>query len=283
MRFVAALLFWLLTTAALAVAVPAMWAQHNVVDEDGYAALARRRPPSDPLQDAMAVRADQPAGLLARQQRLRRQPRSGARCGDGLHAQSGLPRPVRDRPTGSCTAGCSPTPRGSPTTSGRWEIDLSPMLADSSFQQTLQDFGISAPSTLEVPLTDNAPDSLRPGSAAPAGHVGAVGQRRRRDRHGRLRAADARRRPSTRQSACRAGCFGAARGCGRVGRHRGGSRQRRRCAGRHHRRHPQIADAMVGHADRQPAPVAEPDAGRRRRAGGLRRHRLDAGRSAPSE
>ena len=25
---------------------------------------------------------------------------------------------------------------------GRWEVDLSPMLADSSFQQTLQDFGI---------------------------------------------------------------------------------------------------------------------------------------------
>ena len=39
----------------------------------------------------------------------------------------------------------------------------SPMLADSSFQQTLQDFGIQAPSTLTVPLTENASDSLRPG------------------------------------------------------------------------------------------------------------------------
>jgi hypothetical protein len=47
--------------------------------------------------------------------------------------------------------------------SGRWEVDLSPMLADSSFQQTLSDFGISAPSTLSVPMTDSAPDSLRPG------------------------------------------------------------------------------------------------------------------------
>ena len=41
MRFVAALLFWLVTTVLLAAAVPAMWAQRNVVSEDGYAALGR--------------------------------------------------------------------------------------------------------------------------------------------------------------------------------------------------------------------------------------------------
>jgi hypothetical protein len=47
--------------------------------------------------------------------------------------------------------------------SGGAEVDLSPMLADTSFQQTLQDFGIQPPSTLSVPLTENASDSLRPG------------------------------------------------------------------------------------------------------------------------
>jgi hypothetical protein len=47
--------------------------------------------------------------------------------------------------------------------SGRWQIDLSPMLSDSSFRQTLQQFGIEAPSTLEVPLTENLSDSVRPG------------------------------------------------------------------------------------------------------------------------
>jgi len=31
---------WVLTTAALGVAVPAAWAQHNVIDEAGYATLA---------------------------------------------------------------------------------------------------------------------------------------------------------------------------------------------------------------------------------------------------
>ena len=54
MRFVAALLFWLVTTAALAVAVPANWAQHNVVDEAGYVSLARQAATERPLQDAMA-------------------------------------------------------------------------------------------------------------------------------------------------------------------------------------------------------------------------------------
>jgi hypothetical protein len=37
------------------------------------------------------------------------------------------------------------------------------MLSDSSFQQTLADFGIKAPSSLTVPLTENVSDSVRPG------------------------------------------------------------------------------------------------------------------------
>ena len=37
------------------------------------------------------------------------------------------------------------------------------MLSDSSFQQTLADFGIKAPQTLKIPLTENVSESLRPG------------------------------------------------------------------------------------------------------------------------
>jgi hypothetical protein len=37
------------------------------------------------------------------------------------------------------------------------------MLSDSSFQQTLSSFGIQAPRTLAIPLTENVSDSLRPG------------------------------------------------------------------------------------------------------------------------
>ena len=55
---------------------------------------------------------------------------------------------------------------------GRWTIDLAPMLADSSFQQTLTDFGIKAPSTLAIPLTENVSNSLRPGQLRPVAQWG---------------------------------------------------------------------------------------------------------------
>jgi hypothetical protein len=44
---------------------------------------------------------------------------------------------------------------------GRWVVDLAPMLADSSFQQTLSNFNVDVPDTLTVPVT--ASDDLRPG------------------------------------------------------------------------------------------------------------------------
>ena len=40
MRSLLAALLWLVTTALLAVTVPALWAQQNVVSVDGYAELA---------------------------------------------------------------------------------------------------------------------------------------------------------------------------------------------------------------------------------------------------
>ena len=40
MRFLLAALLWLITTALLVVTVPALWAQHTLVDRDGYTAFA---------------------------------------------------------------------------------------------------------------------------------------------------------------------------------------------------------------------------------------------------
>ena len=54
MRFLTALMLWLVTTAALAVAVPAVWAQQTIVSEGGYAALAASAAEDARLQDAMA-------------------------------------------------------------------------------------------------------------------------------------------------------------------------------------------------------------------------------------
>ena len=47
--------------------------------------------------------------------------------------------------------------------SGRWPIDLAPMLTDTSFQQTLRQLQYRAAVDAEVPLTENVADALRPG------------------------------------------------------------------------------------------------------------------------
>src|ERR1700757_1302545 len=54
LRFAVTVLLWLLTTAALAVAVPAAWGQTHVVDVDGYTAMAKRASSDPALQAAVA-------------------------------------------------------------------------------------------------------------------------------------------------------------------------------------------------------------------------------------
>ncbi len=54
MRFVATVFLWLVTTVALAAAIPAMWAQKNIVDANGYAAFAQSAAKDPKLQQAMA-------------------------------------------------------------------------------------------------------------------------------------------------------------------------------------------------------------------------------------
>ncbi|MBB5161821.1 hypothetical protein [Mycobacterium sp. AZCC_0083] len=162
MRFVAALLMWVLTTAALAVAVPAAWAQHNVIDEAGYATLATSAAKDPAVQSAMAAELTSQLVTLAANSGYDVRPdllsgaataytRSAAFPGQFAQANRIVHRWLFTDIVQTSDA------------SGRWQIDLSPMLADSSFQETLRDFGIRAPSTLVVPLTENVSDSLRPG------------------------------------------------------------------------------------------------------------------------
>ena len=162
MRFVAALLFWLLTTAALAAAIPAAWAQKNVVDESGYASLAQQAARDPRLQSAMAseltdqlVTVASDSGYDVSTSLLSGAATSYTRS-SAFPGQFATANRIAHRWMFTDTVAQSDE-------SGRWEVDLSPMLSDSSFQQTLQDFGIAPPSTLSVPLTENAPDSLRPG------------------------------------------------------------------------------------------------------------------------
>lgn len=171
MRFVTTVLLWLLTTVALAVAVPTSWAQHNVVDRNGYSVLATSAGKDPQVQQAMS---DELTAQL-----LKLAANSGYDVNDDL-----LRGATRAYTSGSAFPGQFAlanqlvhrwlfTDAASQTdASGRWEVDLSPMLSDSSFQQTLADFGIKAPSSLTIPLTQNVSDSVRPGQLRDAAKWG---------------------------------------------------------------------------------------------------------------
>jgi hypothetical protein len=170
-RFVAALLFWLLTTVALAVAVPSMWAQHNVVDEGGYVALAQATATEQPMQDAMASELTDQLMTLAGNSGYDVSPDLMSGAATSYTRSAAFPGQFasvnRIAHRWMFTDLVSQSDE-----SGRWEIDLSPILTDTSFQQTLRDFGINPPSTLTVPLTENVSDSVRPGQLSQLGTWG---------------------------------------------------------------------------------------------------------------
>ena len=165
MRLLAAFLLWVLATVALAVAVPATWAQHNLVDRDGYSALATSAAKDPAVQQAMAAALTSQLMTLSANagyssadvnETLLNGAARAYTSGDSFPGQFALANQIAHRWLFTDSVGVSDA-------SGRWEIDLSPMLADSSFQQTLADFGIKAPQTLQIPLTQNISESLRPG------------------------------------------------------------------------------------------------------------------------
>ena len=141
MRFLATLLMWLVTTILLALAVPAAWVQQHLVDADGYAALAQKAAGTSQLQSAMAAEL---GGQLKK-----------TVTGTGYDVST-------DQLTAAASiyTGSSPFPNqfaqanrlahrwlftntvSGTDASGRWQLDLTPMLADSSFRNSLNAFGI---------------------------------------------------------------------------------------------------------------------------------------------
>lgn len=157
MRFLTAALFWLLTTATLAVTLPTAWAQCNLIDADGYARLAQRAAAQPALQAAVAAELSSQTVRLIRAQ--------------GFPLD---PSPVREA-AAEYTAGPS-FPRQfvqvnsdghewllSGTDTGPWEIDIVPMLRDKAFAQLLSDYHIALPASMTIPLTPTSTEVARPG------------------------------------------------------------------------------------------------------------------------
>lgn len=159
LRATATVVLWLLTTVLLAAAVPAVWTQQNLVDRDGYAALAQRAATKPELQTAMAGELTAQVGRLGGSDSTvvsgiaRAYTASSSFPGEFAQANAFAHRWLFTDTVGS-----------SVDSQGRWVIDFAPMLSDVAFAQTLRDYDISVPSSVPIPLTDSAPAALRPGS-----------------------------------------------------------------------------------------------------------------------
>ena len=164
MRSVATVLCWLVATVALAVAIPAGWAQRNLIDNDGYAAVASSAARDPALQNAMA-------SLLTTQTLT-------------LASDRGynLPEPVVRGVVTSYIASLSFPGQFADAnrlahrwlftdavqqSGDRWTIDVAPMLSNLSIIQTMNDRGIPLPSSVRVPLTSDTVQTLRPGELRP--------------------------------------------------------------------------------------------------------------------
>lgn len=164
MRFLAALLFWLIATVLLAVAVPAMWAQHTVVSEDGYAELAATAARDPRLQEAMAAELTTQITELAAANgynlgntQLIRGVTSAYTANEGFGGQFAQANRIGHR-----WMFTDSVPRDQ-SSGDRWLVDIAPMLSDDSLRQTLGNLNLDVPETLTVPITVPESSSLRPG------------------------------------------------------------------------------------------------------------------------
>ncbi|MFI5506821.1 hypothetical protein ACIA48_05075 [Mycobacterium sp. NPDC051804] len=164
MRFVTTMLLWLVTTVLLAVAVPTMWAQRNVVSEDGYAALAAAAAHDPKLQRAMASEltaqirsfaATNGYGTLNTE--LVHNVVTAYTGNDGFPGQFAQANRIAHRWMFTDSI------RSEGDSGNRWLVDIAPMLNDPSIKETLGDLDLDVPQTLTVPITVPESSALRPG------------------------------------------------------------------------------------------------------------------------
>lgn len=155
MRFIATLLMWLLATAALAVAVPATWLQHTVVDRAGYAELARTAAENPQLQAAMAGEiTTQVTNQYSVNETAVRTAARAYTASNAFPGQFAALNELAHR--WMFTEGVEQTGAG-------WVVDIGPLLNDSSIKDPLANIGVEVPQSLTVPISTDLPDNVRPG------------------------------------------------------------------------------------------------------------------------
>ncbi|GFG52715.1 hypothetical protein CQY20_01680 [Mycolicibacterium agri] len=164
MRFVGALLFWVLTTAALAASVPATWAQRNLVSENGYAALAASAAEDPRLQKAMAAELTAQITEIASDNGYEVTNTDLIRgVTDAYTTNPGFPGQFSQANRIAHRWMFTDAVRRDDGSGDRWLVDVAPMLNDPSIRQTLGNLNLEVPQRLEVPITVPEDSSLRPG------------------------------------------------------------------------------------------------------------------------
>ncbi|WP_205876253.1 hypothetical protein [Mycobacterium camsae] len=161
MRFLVTVLCWLIATAGLAASIPLAWTQANVVDEDGYAALAEQAARDPALQSAMASELATRAMALISEQGGRRVDSSTVHdVAAAFTAGSAFPPLfVQVNRAAHSWLFSAPQPGGNE----QWVIDVAPMLKDTGIQQQLATYNVQVPATLKVPVTVPADQPVRQG------------------------------------------------------------------------------------------------------------------------
>lgn len=146
---------WLVATSALMVAVPAGWAQRNVVDEGGYAVLAEQAAHDRTLQSAMAAELATRAMKLINERTGGQTPVDSATVHNGAAAFTAGPSfpPLFAQVNRAAHAWLFSAPQSQ--SGDQWVIDIAPMLKDTSIQQTLDTYNVKVPDTLKVPVTES--------------------------------------------------------------------------------------------------------------------------------
>jgi hypothetical protein len=151
---------WLVTTLLLALALPAAWVQQHLVDEDGYAALAQKAAADPGLQSAMASQLTTQVARLGTSVNTQ----TVSLVAATYTSSSTFPGQFAQANRFAHRWLFTDAIRSSVDSQGRWVIDIAPMLSDTAFKETLSDDNITVPTSVPIPLTDNAPSVLRPGS-----------------------------------------------------------------------------------------------------------------------
>lgn len=162
MRLVATVFLWLVTTVLLAVSIPTMWAQRNVVSADGYAALAAAAAKDPILQRATASELTTQImdfGGRTLDVDLIGAVTSAYTASSAFPGQFGQANRIAHR---WMFTDATRSDEGD-----RWLIDIAPMLNDSSLKSALERFNVEVPQTLTVPITVPESSGLRPGQLRP--------------------------------------------------------------------------------------------------------------------